>query len=89
MFILQTVQAFNGLTRDKIEILNFWRMNITYFVGIFWIWNMIIWSGKDKIVGRFFALFFLPGLYNLFYYRLVLKNNWLDKNENLPKQSSS
>jgi hypothetical protein len=33
-------------------------------------------------------LFFLPGLYTLFYYRHVLRNNWLDKNENLLKQPS-
>jgi len=88
MVFLQTFLAFNGLTRDKFEILNFWRMNVTYFVLIFWIWNIIIWSKRDKKIGRFFALFFLPGLYTLFYYRHVLRNNWVDKNENLLKQPS-
>jgi len=63
MLIIQTVLVFKGLTSDNFETLNFWRMNITYFVVIFWLWNIIIWSNRDKKIGRFIALLFLPGLY--------------------------
>ena len=82
LIFLQTFLAFNGMTRDDFETFNFWRTNITYFVIIFWIWNIVIWSQRDKKISRFFALIFLPGIYTLFYYRHVLKNNWLDNNEN-------
>jgi hypothetical protein len=75
---VQTVLAFNGLSRDDFATISFWRMNITYFVIALWIWDIIIWSKKDKKVSHFLGLFFLNGLYTLYYYRLVLKNNWLE-----------
>lgn len=56
------------------------RLGITIPLIFFWIWNIIIWSKKDKKVNRFFALFLLNGFYTLYYYKLVIKNNWL-KNE--------
>ncbi len=53
------------------------RMYSTYFILILWIWNMIIWGKKDKKVIRFVALFFLSGFYNLFYFKIAMKNKWL------------
>ena len=91
LFILNIVLFFmalgqiyllgKGYSMDDLQTFIFWRMNVTYFGVAFWIWNIVIWSKRDKKIGRFFALFFLPGLYTLFYYRIVLKNNWLDKQE--------
>jgi len=81
IIIAQTVLAFNGLSQDEFEIITNWRINTTLLVFPFWIWNIIIWSTKDKRVGQLLGLFFLNGLYTLFYFRLVLKNNWLDNKE--------
>jgi hypothetical protein len=75
------ILVWNGYSLENLETIMFWRMNLTYFVAAFWIWNIVIWSKQDKKIGRFFALFFLPGLYTLFYYRIVLKNNWLNRKE--------
>jgi hypothetical protein len=81
MVFVHLALAFNGYSREELETLMFWRMILTYFVFAFFIWNIVIWTKRDKKVGRFLALFFLPGLYTLFYYRIVLKNKWLDKQE--------
>ena len=35
-----------------------------------------------KKLSGFFALFFLPGLFTLYYYFLVIKNKWLEKVKN-------
>jgi hypothetical protein len=70
-----------GYSADALQTFMLWRTNLTLFGLAFLIWNIVIWSKRDKKVGRFLALFFLPGLYTLFYYRIVLKNNWLDKQE--------
>ena len=53
------------------------RFILTIPVLGFWIHNLIIWSKKDKSIGRFFLLFFFNGLYNPIYFRRILKNNWL------------
>lgn len=53
------------------------RMVLTIPILILWIYNLIVWSKKDKSIGRFLLLFFLNGLYNPFYFRRILKNNWL------------
>jgi hypothetical protein len=75
---------WKGYTMEELETFMFWRMNLTYLGIAFWIWNIVIWSKRDKKIGQFFALFFLPGLYTMFYYRRVLKNNWLNaKEENI------
>ena len=79
--ILYFAFAWNGYSREDLEPLNLWRMNLAYFIFVFLIWDFVIWTKRDKKVGRFLALFFLPGIYTLFYYRIVLKNNWLDKQE--------
>lgn len=76
-----------GYTMEELETFMFWRMNLTYLGIAFWIWNIVIWSKRDKEIRRFFALFFLPGLYTLFYYRRVLKNSWLDTKEETIVQS--
>lgn len=52
------------------------RMILTIPVFVLWVNNLILWSKKDKSVGRFFLLFFLNGLYNPFYFRRILKNEW-------------
>ena len=70
-----------GYSSDVLQTFMNWRMYLTIFGLAFLIWNIVIWSKRDKKVGRFLALFFLPGLYTLFYYRIVLKNKWLDKPE--------
>ncbi len=62
-----------------LELLLHVRMISTYFILVFWIWNMIIWGQKDKKAKRFIALFFLSAFYTLYYYRLVRKNNWLNQ----------
>lgn len=59
------------------EIVSIIRMIFTIPVIILWINNMIIWSRRDKHIGRFFLLFFLNGIYNVSYFRKVLKNNWI------------
>jgi hypothetical protein len=43
----------------------------------FGIYNIIIWSKFDKHLGRFFALFFLLGLYTPFYFKKAIKNGWV------------
>ena len=52
------------------------RMVLTIPILVLWINNLIICSKKDKSIKRFLLLFFLNGLYNPFYFRKVLKNNW-------------
>lgn len=89
LFILNVVLFFmafgqiyliaKGCSMDDLNTFMFWRMNTTCFYVVFWVWNIVIWSKRDKKIGRFFGLFFLPGLYTLFYYRIVLTYNWLDK----------
>ena len=59
------------------EIVSTIRMIFTIPIIILWINNMIIWSRRDKHIGRFFLLFFLNGIYNVFYFRKVLKNSWI------------
>jgi hypothetical protein len=52
-------------------------LSITFISIIFWIWNIIIWSKKDKKMNRLIALIILNGFYTPYYYTLVIKNNWL------------
>ncbi len=47
------------------------------FLVILWIKCLIVWSKKDKGIGRFLLLFFLHGLYTLFYYPRAIKQNWI------------
>lgn len=79
--IVQFVLIGKGYTENDLESYMMWRMNITVFVFLFLIWNIIIWSKRDKKITRFFALFFLPGLYTFYYYNLVIKNKWLNKQD--------
>ena len=79
--ISQIILSVKGYSMDDLQTFMFWRITLTYFGLAFLIWNIVIWSKRDKKVSRFFALFFLPGLYALFYYRIVLKNKWLEKQE--------
>jgi len=53
------------------------RMLLTVPVIILWIKNLQIWSKKDKNINRFFLLFLLSGFYSPFYFKRILKNNWL------------
>jgi len=75
--ILQIVLFVKGYRTEDLETFMLWKMIVTCFVFAFWIWSIVIWSKKDKRVGRFFALFFLPGLFTLFYYKTINKNNWI------------
>jgi hypothetical protein len=52
------------------------RMAFAIPIVILWINNLIVWSKKDKNIGRFFVLFFLMGIYSPFYFKKILKNNW-------------
>ncbi|MDP4209192.1 MAG: hypothetical protein Q8928_10300 [Bacteroidota bacterium] len=52
------------------------RMFLTIFVFILWINNLIVWSKRDKNLGRFFILFFFIGIYSPFYFIKILKNKW-------------
>jgi hypothetical protein len=75
--ILQIFLFVKGYRMEDMETFMFWKMNITYFVFAFWIWSIVIWSKKDKKVGRFIALFFLPGFFTLIYYKTINKNKWI------------
>lgn len=52
------------------------RMLLAIPVFILWINNLIVWSKKDKNLGRFIILFFFIGLYSPFYFQKILKNKW-------------
>ena len=56
-------------------------LNIRLIIGVpilvLWVFDMIKWSKHDKHVGRFFLIFFLIGIYAPFYFRKIVKNNWL------------
>lgn len=45
---------------------------------ILWISMLILWSKFDKNIGRFFMLFFLIGIYSLFYYRRAERSGWFN-----------
>jgi hypothetical protein len=81
LMIWYLVLFAHGNSTEKLETLLTWRMNATYFVFIFWIWCIVIWSKNDKRIARFFPLFFLPGLFTFYYYFLVIKSKWLEKTE--------
>lgn len=76
--ILQMVLFGIGYSQDELQTILKIRFNLTFFILIFIIWNIVIWAKKDKKIGRLLALFFLPGIYTLFYYRIVIKNKYLD-----------
>jgi hypothetical protein len=82
LMIVYLILFARGHSTEELSSLLTWRMNSAYFVIVFWIWNMIIWSKRDKKIIRFFALFFLPGLFTLYYFFLVIKNKWLEKEYN-------
>lgn len=46
-------------------------------VFILWVCCLVIWGKHDKDIGRFLPLFFLIGLYSLFYFRQALKKQWV------------
>jgi hypothetical protein len=79
LMIVYLILFAQGRSTEDLQTLLTWRMNSTYFLLVFWIWSMVIWSKNDKKIIRFFALFFLPGLFTLYYYFLVIKNKWLEK----------
>jgi hypothetical protein len=58
------------------ELFNQIRMVLVIPVIVLWVNNLMVWSKKDKHVGRFFLLFFLNGLYSPFYFRKILKHKW-------------
>lgn len=78
MAIAQATLFGKDSSMEDLNSFIMYRTYVTLFVFIFLIWNIVIWSKRDKKVIRFLALFFLPGLYTLFYYPKVLKNKWLD-----------
>jgi hypothetical protein len=80
LFVGEFLKINNYSDEIQFTFINF-RLGITIIVMIFWIWNIVIWFKRDKKVGRFFALFFLNGFYTLYYYRLVIKNNWIKNQE--------
>lgn len=48
-----------------------------FLLLVFTIWLMVIWSQNDKRASKFLLLFFLMGIYSVFYFRDVRKNNWV------------
>jgi hypothetical protein len=57
--------------------LNF-RLILGVPIIILWVYDMVKWSKHDKHIGRFLLIFFLLGIYSPFYFRRILKNNWLN-----------
>ena len=53
------------------------RMILLPFLFILWIKCIIVWSKKDRNIGRFFLLFFLHGFYIMYYYPKIKENKWL------------
>ena len=53
------------------------RLFLNLFILVFWVLMMRTWYKHDKKPYRFFLIFFLLGVYQLFYYRKALKNNWI------------
>ena len=79
MTIVQIIWVIKGHLELEYGDFARWKLYVTYLVFAFLIWNIVIWSKRDKKVGRFFALFFLPGVYTIYYYWIVVKNNWIDR----------
>ncbi len=78
LLFLVVIQPMSGLHTIEADYILLLRINLTYFILIFWIWNIIIWKKRDQRINKFLLLFFLPGLYTLFYYRIILKNKWIE-----------
>lgn len=53
------------------------RMYINIPILILWIYNIIVWSKKDKNIVQFILILLLNALYNPFYYRKAVKNKWV------------
>ena len=51
---------------------------IQLFFGVFlimyWVYLIVLWAKYDMHIGRFFAMFFLAGLYSIYYSYWLLKN---------------
>jgi hypothetical protein len=78
--ILFILQIFNIETIVLFTMSKFHLVFANVFgnaIIVFWIWSMIIWGKKDKNTKRFLLLFFLVGIYALFYYRRIIMNKWL------------
>ena len=71
--ILRQKNILDFIFFDKFFLV--FRMLMTIPVLILWIYNIKIWSRRDKQIRRFLLLFFFNGLYNPFYYRKAVKSN--------------
>jgi cytochrome c biogenesis factor len=71
---IKRISAFSSLTDDYFMNI---RLLLTIPVFILWIYCLIIWSKKDKVIYRFLLLLVLNGLYTPFYYYRILKNKWI------------
>ncbi len=58
------------------QFINF-RMILGLFTLVLWIFNLFLWSKKDKVLKRFIPLFFLIGIYSPFYFIKALNNKWI------------
>jgi len=78
-FVIPSILVDLGVLKDVLssDIAIVIRGVALLFLLILWIKCIIVWSKKDKNVLRFFLLFFLHGLYMLYYYPKIIKNNWL------------
>ena len=56
--ILQMVLFGIGYSQKELQTILTIRFNLTFFILIFIIWNIVIWAKKDKKIGRILALFF-------------------------------
>jgi len=74
-FYLRKIAVFSYISDEFFMNI---RIILTLPIFVLWIYSMIIWSKKDKVIHRFFLLFFLNGLYTPFYFSRILKNDWLD-----------
>ncbi len=87
LLIIQVISTFFASLLSINEYLTFSFYNQSFnivrsiasaFTFILWIFLLVIWSKRDRQIGRFFLLFFLIGTYTLFYYRIAKKKNWLN-----------
>ena len=42
-----------------------------------WIYCIFIWTKHDKKIPRLLLIFFLSGIYIIFYFRRIIKKGWL------------
>jgi hypothetical protein len=75
--VAQMFMLWFNIGEDLFSIIIQIRLYLTFPILASWIWSIVICFQRDKSA-RIFALFFLAGFYTLFYYKRVMKNNWIN-----------